>query len=67
MLPVVRRARVPVILLNLQPGPAIDYASFNRMGDRTRMTGEWLAYCSRLPRAGDRQRLQPGAGSRSTR
>ena len=49
VLPVVRRAKVPVIILNLQPGPAIDYASFNRLGDRTRMTGEWLAYCSACP------------------
>jgi len=45
VLPVVRRAKVPVILLNLAPGPAIDYESFNKMGDRTRMTSEWLAYC----------------------
>jgi len=49
VLPAVRRARVPVIVLNLAPGPAIDYASFNRMGDRTRMTGEWLAYCQACP------------------
>jgi L-arabinose isomerase len=49
VLPVVRRAKVPVILLNLQPAPAIDYAAFNRMGDRTRMTGEWLAHCSACP------------------
>jgi L-arabinose isomerase len=45
VLPVVRRAKVPVILLNLAPGAAIDYDSFNKMGDRTKMTGEWLAYC----------------------
>src|ERR1019366_2991226 len=45
VLPVVRRAKVPVILLNLSPSAAIDYESFNRMGDRTKMTGEWLAYC----------------------
>lgn len=45
VLPVVRRAKVPVILLNLAPGPAINYDSFNKMGDRTKMTGEWLAYC----------------------
>jgi L-arabinose isomerase len=45
VLPVVRRAKVPVILLNLAPGPAIDYDSFNKMGDRAKMTGEWLAYC----------------------
>jgi len=49
VLPVVRRANVPVLLLNLQPAPAIDYASFNRMEDRTAMTGEWLAYCSSCP------------------
>jgi L-arabinose isomerase len=46
VLPVVQRARVPVVVLNLQPAAAIDYASFNRMGDRTAMTGEWLAHCS---------------------
>jgi L-arabinose isomerase len=49
VLPVVQRARVPVIVLNLQPTPAIDYATFNRIGDRTRMTGEWLAHCSACP------------------
>ena len=46
VMPMVRRARVPVLLLNLQPEAAIDYARFNRMGDRTAMTGEWLAFCS---------------------
>jgi L-arabinose isomerase len=45
VLPVVRRAKVPVILLNLSPLAAIDYASFNAMTDRTAMTGEWLAHC----------------------
>lgn len=45
VLPAVRRARVPVIVLSLSPSPAIDYASFNQLRDRTRMTGEWLAYC----------------------
>ena len=49
VLPVVRRAKVPVIILNLQPGAAIDYQGFNRMGDRTAMTGEWLAWCSACP------------------
>ena len=49
VLPVVRRAKVPVIVLNLQPIPAIDYATFNRLGDRTRMTGEWLACCGACP------------------
>lgn len=49
VLPVVQRAKVPVIVLNLQPAAAIDYASFNRMGDRTAMTGEWLAHCASCP------------------
>ncbi len=45
VLPVVRRAKVPVIILNLTPGAAIDYSSFNQMRDRVRMTGEWLSWC----------------------
>ena len=49
VLPVVQRAKVPVIILNLSPLPAIDYATFNAMGDRTRMTGDWLASCSACP------------------
>ena len=49
VLPVVRRAKVPVIVLNLAPSAAIDYAAFNRLGDRTKMTGEWLAYCQACP------------------
>lgn len=49
VLPVVQRAKVPVIILNLAPEAAIDYASFNAMTDRTKMTGEWLAYCSACP------------------
>ena len=49
VLPVVRRAKVPVIVLNLSPEPAIDYAWFNKLGDRTKMTGEWLAYCAACP------------------
>ena len=49
VLPVVRRAGVPVVVLNLQPEPSIDYARFNAMGDRTKMTGDWLAFCSACP------------------
>ena len=49
VLPVVQRAKVPVIILNLSPEPAINYEAFNRMGDRTAMTGEWLAYCAACP------------------
>jgi len=49
VLPAVRRAKVPVIILNLAPAAAIDYDSFNRMNDRTKMTGEWLAHCQACP------------------
>ncbi len=49
VLPVVQRAKVPVIILNLSPAAAIDYANFNSMNDRTKMTGEWLSYCSACP------------------
>lgn len=45
VLPVVQAVDVPVIVLSLQPTPAIDYKWFNALGDRGRMTGEWLAYC----------------------
>jgi L-arabinose isomerase len=49
VLPVVRRAKAPVIVLNLAPEAHIDYDAFNAMGDRTRMTGEWLAHCAACP------------------
>lgn len=49
VLPVVQRAKVPVIILNLAPEASIDYENFNAMSDRTQMTGEWLAFCSACP------------------
>jgi L-arabinose isomerase len=49
VLPLVQRAGVPVIVLNLQPEAAIDYNAFNGLLDRTAMTGEWLAFCSACP------------------
>jgi len=49
VLPLLQRAQVPVIVLNLQPGAAIDYEAFNRLPDRTAMTGAWLAWCSACP------------------
>lgn len=49
VLPVILRAKVPVIFLNLQPALAIEYEHFNKMTNRTAMTGEWLAYCSSCP------------------
>ncbi|MGN6267550.1 MAG: arabinose isomerase [Ginsengibacter sp.] len=49
VLPVVQRAKVPVIILNLSPEASINYEQFNKINDRTKMTGEWLAYCSACP------------------
>jgi L-arabinose isomerase len=45
VLPLIQRVSCPVIVLNLQPSEAIDYKRFNSMGDRGKMTGEWLSYC----------------------
>ena len=45
VLPVIQEAKVPVVVLNLQPEKAIDYRWFNSLGDRGKMTGEWLAFC----------------------
>jgi L-arabinose isomerase len=49
VLPMVQRAHVPVLVLNLQPEAAIDYQAFNQLPNRTAMTGEWLAFCSACP------------------
>ena len=49
VLPVVQKAKVPVIILNLQPTRAIDYNWFNSLPDREVMTGEWLANCQACP------------------
>jgi L-arabinose isomerase len=62
VLPVARRAKTPVIILNLTPGEAIDYAPLNQMRDRAEMTGEWLTHLvPELFSARNRQRFQPGA------
>ncbi len=45
VLPLIRQVACPVIVLNLQPSEAIDYEKFNSIGDRGKMTGEWLSYC----------------------
>jgi L-arabinose isomerase len=45
VLPVVQKAGVPVVVLNLQPVPQLDYEKFNRLGDRGTMTGIWLEHC----------------------
>src|SRR4051812_12842901 len=49
VLPVVRRAKTPVVILNLAPRAATDYEAFNRSKDRGQMTGEWLAWCQACP------------------
>lgn len=38
VLPAVQRGKAPVLILNLQPAPALDYPNTD--------TGEWLAHCS---------------------
>jgi len=45
VLPVARKVGVPVIILNLQPVPRLDYDAFNALGDRGKMTGVWLEHC----------------------
>jgi L-arabinose isomerase len=45
VLPVAQKLKCPIIILNIQPVAAIDYESFNKLGDRGKMTGEWLAHC----------------------
>jgi L-arabinose isomerase len=45
ILPVAQRLNCPLIVLNLQPVPAIDYDYINSMGDKGKMTGYWLAHC----------------------
>lgn len=49
VLPIIQRAKVPVVVLNLSPEDAIDYTSFNALPNRTMMTGEWLKYCGACP------------------
>ena len=45
VLPVVQQAKVPVVVLNLQPVPQLDYQKFNALDDRGLMTGLWLEHC----------------------
>lgn len=45
VLPVVQQARVPVVVLNLQPVAQLDYEQFNALEDRGLMTGAWLEHC----------------------
>lgn len=45
VLPVALKVKVPIIILNLQPVPQLDYRAFNALGDRGKMTGVWLEHC----------------------
>lgn len=45
VLPIAQQLNKPIVLLNIQPSPAIDYQYVNSMSDRGKMTGEWLAHC----------------------
>lgn len=41
ILPIAQRANTPVLVINLQPSPKMDHATFD--------TGAWLAYCGQCP------------------
>ncbi|MEN8202315.1 MAG: L-fucose/L-arabinose isomerase family protein [Bacteroidota bacterium] len=45
VLPVAQKVKVPIVILNLQPVPQLDYEAFNALGDRGKMTGVWLEHC----------------------
>lgn len=45
ILPLAQQVGKPIVILNMQPVPAIDYQKVNSMNDRGKMTGEWLAHC----------------------
>jgi L-arabinose isomerase len=45
VLPIVQKANVPVVILNLQPVAQLDYEKFNALSDRGVMTGVWLEHC----------------------
>jgi len=45
VLPIAQRLKIPVIILNLQPVAELDYAAFNSLNDRGKMTGIWLEHC----------------------
>lgn len=45
VLPVAKKVKVPIIILNLQPVAQLDYDAFNKLEDRGKMTGVWLEHC----------------------
>ena len=45
VLPIAQKVKVPIVVLNLQPVPQLDYKAFNQLNDRGKMTGVWLEHC----------------------
>lgn len=45
VLPLLQRSSAPILALNLQPVKTLDFDKFNSIGDRGKMTGEWLSLC----------------------
>ncbi len=45
VLPVAQKVKVPIVILNLQPVPQLDYEAFSKLGDRGKKTGVWLEHC----------------------
>lgn len=45
VLPIAQKTNAPIVVLNLQPVKSLDYKKINALGDRGKMTGEWLAHC----------------------
>lgn len=45
VLPVAQKVKVPIVILNLQPVPQLDYEAFSQLGDRGTKTGVWLEHC----------------------
>jgi L-arabinose isomerase len=45
LIPIIKKLKLTIVLLNLSPTPSIDYDKINSMDDRGEMTGEWLAGC----------------------
>jgi len=45
VLPIAQKLKIPVVILNLQPVATLNYESFNKLGDRGKMTGIWLEHC----------------------
>ncbi|MBD3629987.1 L-fucose/L-arabinose isomerase family protein [Cyclobacterium sp.] len=45
VLPIAQKVKAPIVILNLQPVPQLDYEKFNALDDRGKMTGVWLEHC----------------------